>query len=280
MMKRILVPVDFSKDSINALEHSIYYANSINAALRMIYVKKNENFDPTFMEDSESIKLETVKDYFTILHERYKDKIKSEQFDYKIREGIIYREVTNQAKYDDSHFIMMGTHGVSGFQDYWIGSNAFRVVSNAPCPVITVRYGFDNKQLEKMVIPIDLSHVSRSKVPFVADFSKEFGVEAHIVAVYETKSDEVVSRINQYARQAYDYISSKGVTCVFESLSGENITNVTIEYAEKTGAGLIAIMTEQTENVNNLWMGSYAQQMVNRSPVPVMSIRPNVVKNE
>lgn len=279
-MKKILVPVDFSKDSINALEHAITLANKMNAAVRMIHVKKSENFEPTFMEESESIKLDTVKGYFNILYDRYHQQLTSQKLDFKIREGQIYREITNQAKYDDTYMIIMGTHGVSGFQDFWIGSNAFRVVSNAPCPVITIRYGFEKKKLEKLVLPIDISHVSRLKVPLVAELAEMMDLEIYVVAVQETNLPDVTSKINQYGKQAYEYFQSKGLKCYLEPITGENITEFTIEYAKKIDAELIAIMTSQTENVNNIWLGSYAQQMVNRSPIPVMSIRPNVVNHE
>ena len=50
------------------------------------------------------------------------------------------------------------------------------------------------------------------------------------------------------------------------------ITDATIEYALKVDANLISIMTEQEKTTKNLWLGAYAQQMVNHSPIPVMSI--------
>ncbi len=274
-MKTILVPVDFSKDSINALEQAIIFANQFNAAVRMIHVKKKENFDPTFVEDSESIGINTVKDYFAILMQRYQDKIHDGLLDYKIREGLIYKEITNQAKYDDAYFIIMGTHGVSGFQEYWIGSNAFRVASNAECPVITIRYGYRAEKLDKIVLPIDVSYGTRLKVPYVADLASRINAEILVAAVYETSQKDVIARVNQYGKQAYDFVASRGVSCSFHSLKGKNISDVTIKLARDEGAQLIAIMTEQTENPRNIWLGSYAQQMVNHSPTPVMSLKTN-----
>jgi hypothetical protein len=39
-------------------------------------------------------------------------------------------------------------------------------------------------------------------------------------------------------------------------------------------ANLISIMTQQESSTANLWMGSYVQQTINRSPIPVLCIRP------
>jgi len=54
----------------------------------------------------------------------------------------------------------------------------------------------------------------------------------------------------------------------------KNPTDATIEYATKVDANLIVIMTDQTTSFKNLFLGPYAEQMIHRSPIPVMSIKP------
>ncbi len=272
-MNHILVPIDFSKDSINALDYALIIAQKMKANIRMIYVKKEENFHPTFLEDFSAIKLKTAKDYFEILVNQYKNKCTSCTMDYKIREGHIYREIINQAKYDDAKMIVMGTHGVSGFEEYWIGSNAFRVVTRATCPVLTIRYGYTRKSIKKIVVPIDVTFFSRQKVPAIADLALTLGAETYVIAIHETEREEVVSKIETYAQQTYEYLTEKGIQCSLETVHGENITDTTIDYAKKVDAELISIITTQTESPRNLWAGSYEQQMVNHSTIPVMTVR-------
>jgi nucleotide-binding universal stress UspA family protein len=55
-------------------------------------------------------------------------------------------------------------------------------------------------------------------------------------------------------------------------LEANNLTTSTIEYAQKIGANLISIMTDQEKATKNLLMGPFASQMVNHSPMPVLSI--------
>jgi nucleotide-binding universal stress UspA family protein len=279
-MDQILVPIDFSKDSINALDYALIIGQKMNANIRLIYIKKEENFHPTFAEDFSSIKLKTAKDYFKILLSEYKNKCKNSTMDYKIREGHIYQEIINQAKYDDAKMIVMGTHGVSGFEEYWVGSNALRVVNNATCPVITIRYGYSPRIIKKIVIPIDISVFSRQKVPYVAEIAHALNAETYVIAVHETKQKEVVSKVEVYARQTYEYLTKNNIKSSIQTIGGENITDVTIDFARKIGAELISTITTQTENTRNLWIGSYAFQMVNHSPIPVMTVRLiNVLKD-
>jgi len=271
-MKKVLVPIDFSGDSINALEHAIAIANKIDADIRMIFVKKSKNFEaPLYFKGLDSFQGKTINEYFDRLVDKYKSQVKN-RFDYKIREGKVYKEITNQAKYDDSYLIVLGTHGISGFEELWIGSNAFRVVSNAECPVITVRYGFSRKEVFKIVMPIDITSESRKKVPLVAELATLFDAEVHVVSVSETNASDIQTKLEQYATQVIDYLKERNIKVQHEALLENNITDMTIEYAIRVDADLIAIMTEQSENPLNIWLGPYAQQMVNHSPIPVLSV--------
>lgn len=277
MKRNILVPIDFSFDSINALEHAISIANKIQADVRMINVRKSKEIEiPTYFKDFNFVFGKTNEGYFDILIEKYKKKVKG-HFDYKVRDGKVYKEITNQAKYDDSYMIIMGTHGISGFEEYWAGSNAYKVVSNAPCPVLTVRNGFPCKAISKIVAPIDISKESRLKMASVAELAHFFNAEVHVVTVRETNAPDILERLKNYATQSCEFLAQKKVKCILQDLYGENITDISIEYAKTVGAQMIAVMTEQSENAFNLWLGAYAQQMVNHSPIPVLTLRAQVL---
>lgn len=271
-MKQILVPIDFSSDSINALEHAIVIANKTGANLRMIYVcTKKKPGIPLYFKDLTSEGQYSPEKFFKILIEKYKEKI-NVAFDYVIREGRVYREITNQAKDDNADLIIMGSHGVSGFEAYFIGSNAYRVVSNAECNVITIRNGFLRIGMKNIVMPIDISKNTRIKVDTTARIAELCNATIHVVTVRETDKPKVIKRLEQYSQQVYSYLESKNINYIKADLSGRNITDITISYANKVNAELISIMTEQMENTANLWLGKYAQQMVNSSPVPVLCV--------
>jgi nucleotide-binding universal stress UspA family protein len=274
-MKKIIVPIDFSGDSINALEHAIVIANIVKADLRMIHVKKNKNFEvPFYFKNFDYNQGSSLQDYFEIIINKYQSKVEN-NFDYKIREGHVFKEVCNQAKYDDAYMVILGTHGISGFEELIAGSNAFKVVANSPCPVLTVRHGFLRTDITKIILPIDISKESRQKVPFAAEIASYFNAEVHTVSVREINSKDIVTKLDNYTSQVCEYLTKKNVKCYTQALNGKNITDITIQYACKIGAELITIMTEQSENPANIVMGAYAQQMVNHSPIPVLCIHPN-----
>ncbi len=271
-MKQILVAIDFSKCSIHALEYAINLANRIKSNILMVWVD-NTKSDESLYPDVIAGSRKEITSSFDEIIAKYAPTLKTGEITYKIRKGKVHIEVANQAKYSDAMMVVAGTHGVTGFEEFWIGSNAYRIVTYAPCPVITIRNDFAfKKDIEKIVLPIDDTLETRQKVPFATKISKYFGSEIHVVPVHSTTIKAVRQKIDNYTLQVSKYMEEENVSFVVNATTAENITNGTIDYAKSINADLIVIMTEQEMTTANLFLGAFAQQMVNHSPIPVLNI--------
>ncbi|MEX0967962.1 MAG: universal stress protein [Bacteroidia bacterium] len=272
-MKRILTPVDFSEDSINALQHAIYIAKKMGAEIHLLHVKPDKSVFSLFGNSKDEFSETEIADNL----DRLIDRLSTENgisLHRHIRAGKISREIAQAAEEIDTFMIVMGTHGRSGVEEFWMGSNSFKVVSQAPCPVLTLRKNFEQYEITRIVLPLDNSPETRQKVPHTVEFAKYFNASIHVLAVISDRTEGVINRITRYQMQVVDYIKEYDVDWKTDTVYGDNITNATIEYAKEVKASLIAIMTEQEIDASNLVLGPYAQQMVNHSPIPVYSVRP------
>ncbi len=274
-MKHIIVPIDFSKESINGLRLAIIFANRFGSEIQMVYVQKfptelgRVGFDEEYNKATQEFE-KLMKEYSSKL-------IEGAALGYIVKKGKIYREVVNQSQAFKDTMIVCSTHGASGFEEFFIGSNAFRIISATDCPVVTIRHGSMPREIEKIVMPIDISSDTRQKVPITAEIAKAFGAEIHIVAVSTMQSEDIDNRLNAYTKQVADYLKDNKVDYKTASLKGDNITDITIEYALDVNADIISIMTEQVESISNYVLGSYAQQMLSKSPIPVLSVTPREI---
>lgn len=277
-MKEIIVAIDFSKGSLHALDYAIALANQVKSNIMMVWVDGQINQDYAFTAEINEFRDEAMRSMEEILKSR-KSLLKNGKLSFKLRKGKVYQEIANQARINNASLIIAGTHGVTGYEEFWIGSNAYRIVSYAPCPVITVRYDFNKHEegIKSIVLPIDNTADTRQKVPFSIQMAKAFGADIHILALYTTSLKSVQRKVDNYARQAQKLISDEGINYYLESVQADNITTASINYTQKVGADLIAIMTEQETTASNILLGPYAQQMVNYSPVPVLSIQPKEI---
>ena len=273
-MKEIIVAIDFSKGSLHALQYAIHFANTAKCNVMMVYVDCHSVQDVTFSPESGEMRDEVLRN-FEELVASVRPGLTGGKLSYKIRKGKVCQELASQAKLNKADLILSGTHGISGFEEFWIGSNAFRTVSCAPCPVITIRSNFDvSRSVRNIVIPIDHTADTIQKVPLAATLAKLFNAEIHILALHSSQLKSLQTKIETTVVKVEKYLSQCGVVCVSNFRFADNLTNTTLEFAAETDADLIIIMTEQESSDANVLLGQFAQQMVNFSPVPIMSVQP------
>ena len=278
MNKKILVGIDFSDCSINALEHAITIAQRASSGITMVWVNHLDYSKEIFAVEPKDL-IKEVEQKFNEIIKKYKSKLGREEFNFQIRKGKVYKEICAIADEINAFLIVIGTHGSTGFEEFWIGSNANRVVSATTKPIITIRAGVNiDKGLKKIVVPLDSTKVTRQKLPMTALLAKFFNAEVHVLGMYTTNLDDIRYRIKNYVDQAKDYFEENDIRHKEEFIETDHITESTIEYAKKVNANLISIMTEQETKTSNLWLGPYASQMVNHSPVPVLSIHPDRIR--
>ncbi len=271
-MKRIIVPVDFSQESLKGLELAILYANKFNSDLQMVFVQSSK-------PGKFHIELKNQYDYaleeFETIVRKYRAQLHQDcDFSYIIKSGKVHEEVAHQAEAFDDSMIICSTNGESGFSDYVIGSNAYRIVQETDRPVITVTSDKYIGEVKKIVMPLDITKETREKVPLVARIAKVFDSEVHIIKVTGSMNEGVHNKLKMYATQVKKFFDEQGVRYQSSLLIGDNISDSTIEYAKTVDADLIAIMTEQTTTIANFLLGSFAYQMLNTSPIPVLSVTP------
>lgn len=275
-MKRVLVPIDFSEASMNALEYGLHIANMLSADLRVMHIITGKNYAPSFESGSADMLIRGRVD-------EWMEKVRADvmprysvfegTFDIKIREGHVTREITNQAKYDDTSLIVLGSHGISGFEDKWIGSNAYRLVSNASCPVLLVRKNMPWSPFKNIVMPIDIKKESRLKVPVVAGVAKLFGAKVHVVGLKQSSFMFVNQRVRSAIRQVQDYLEIKaGIATEYAILQGSNPAQKLLDFAATANADLVAVQIHHENNPFSDLIRPFVNDVINYADRPVLVV--------
>ena len=273
-MQSIVVAVDFSNTSIHAVEYSIPLANKLKSDIILVWVDKISPSESLYPDTSAEHRNEAKKRFDELVANFSRRMGKNLKIEYKLRKGKIYHEVDILAKNAGAGLIITGSHGISGFEEYWIGSNAFKIVTYATCPVITVRHDFPiGKTIRRILVPIDSSHETIQKLPVVAELARLFKSEVHVVGTHSSHLSSIQRLAEKYVQQATSYLFAHEIKCVEDNIVAADITKSVLQYATDVKADLITIMTEQ-ETPANILLGPHAQQLINQSMVPVLSIHP------
>lgn len=250
--KNILVGFDNSLSASIALKKAADTAQRFNANLHAVYVVNDGKEPPEEIEKS-------VNDIASNMNVK---------IDFIKKTGKVYKEISALEREIGADLIIVGTHGSDGWQPFWIGSNAFRIVSAANCPVITIQETTKEYALQDILLPLDDDDTTRQKVPYAAMMAEAFNATIHVLSVSKKNGPRVKMRLKAYGKQTERYLNERGIKTTFKSSFGVDIPKAILDYSKQVRAGLVMIMAD-TESVSMV-MGSYSQNIVNNSKVPVM----------
>ncbi|MBI1307917.1 MAG: hypothetical protein GC181_15040 [Bacteroidetes bacterium] len=253
-LKNILVGFDYSLSAQIALKKGVEMAQKLNAQLHAAYIGTQ----------NESVPDEIVK------HIEELSKSSGLKIEFIQRHGKVYKEISVLESEIGADLIIVGTHGSEGWQPFWIGSNAFRIVSASNCPVISIQETTKDGPLQDILLPIDDSPTTRQKVPYAAMLAKAYGAKVHVYCVSKGKGPILKNRLKKYGKQTIDYLAERGIHTSFKAEFGVKPPEAILKYRKEIRAGLVIMMTD-TESISMV-MGSYAQEIINNCQVPVMSI--------
>ncbi|MDH5667823.1 MAG: universal stress protein [Nitrospira sp.] len=139
-LDRILVPVDFSDCSLDALEYAAVVARRAKASLTLLHVLEPVSYGLDFtltIPGSRERKKEAAAERLAGVVAALKNANVSS--DYVLRGGLPNDSILEAAKTSSADMIVMGTHGRRGLSHALYGSVAEFVLRNSRCPVLTVR---------------------------------------------------------------------------------------------------------------------------------------------
>lgn len=277
----MLVPVDFSEISLNALEHAAQVAKHFDNELVLLYIVEEYLITSIFKFGSSSDdKTQMAREQYLPELEQLAKKINEKYGVFcktEVKVGRIYKTVVETATDYGCDCIIMGTHGASGAARI-IGSNASRVINYSTIPVIVVKSSKLPNAYKNIVFPLDLSIQSKQKVKMAIHLAKSYNSIIHII--YNKDSDEFLNnKMVANLRQVENIFVENGIEYTVKEVD-ESVSDFAVEslkYAEYTQADLIMIMTQsEDKDFTEYLIDTYAQRIVNaEGTVPVMCVNPS-----
>lgn len=276
-MENIIVGIDFSNCSHNAMEHALSAAVATGSKLTLLYILATDAkiFDDEDQDHSGSLlekmskKLEKWADECRRIYPNVEAKVKE-------AEGKIFREIVAEADTMEDAVIFVGTHGSSGFEERFIGSAAFKIVSNANCPVFTIRESNDiNRRLDNMLLLVDSNRETLQKVKLAAQLAKAFNAKVSVLGLQIAgASAEISARVKAFVGRAEEYMVERNIRVDKDFMVVDpKVPEVIFEYAEKHDMNLLVCMKEIELYADRLFvLTSFNKRIVNRSPFPVLTI--------
>ena len=141
-LRKILVPIDFSNLSMDALPYAALLAGQFGSKLALLHVVQWFPVDQLLgAELLSQTMVPAIKQAEIDLERMAADLTESTGVKVSaiVREGTPHQAICQAAKSQSADLIVLTTHGYTGLKHVWLGSTAERVVRHASCPVLAVR---------------------------------------------------------------------------------------------------------------------------------------------
>lgn len=274
-MKKILVPIDFSEVSDNAVKFAIDLAKKMQGEITLYHsIHFNYNYDFQYGDYgaiasmTEEVKEEAEK--------RIKSFINNLNTDinvcYIITPDSIVSAVKRLVTDEGFDLVIVGTHGCSGLEEVFIGSNAERVIRHAPCPVISIPGSVDLKKINKVLVPIDLSELRAGFLTQIANLQFIFGCELAFIWVSQSditpKKEETLGKELMQIFQSYNIDNYRFF--VINNIKPED--GIFLE-AKDSKADMLAMATHARTGISHWLSGSMTEDTVNHLDIPVWTFK-------
>ena len=278
-MKTILVPIDFSEQSKQALSFAAQLAEKGNLKIQALNIIEGPQ-NHTFNTMGDGIANES-EDYFFLkqLFDKTKENMnalvtseayKGADITGAVEIGNPYKGIAKAIADHSADLVVMGSKGVSGIDEVLIGSNTEKVVRHAKCPVITIKSDVKLESIKNIVLATNLHEDQTKLFQELKKLQAITGAKLHLVKINTTNDFHTDRQMkDEFAKYLKDHRLENVTTVIYnESSEEEGI----LSYAEDVNADMIAIGTHGRTGLLHLLSGSIAEDLVNHSQIPVWTL--------
>lgn len=272
-MKTLLLPTDFSPCARRAFRYAALLAETSGARIVLLHVFSlpvstvhEVPADVAHQVDVEENRAKQALGEFrdSVLAETG---FPAERVELRVRYGFIADAIVGTARHEGADFIVMGTQGARNLLDRWLGTNAQRVVAEAPCPVLVVPADAPVAPPRTLLYAADYDRDEAAALNAVTQFANLFGAKTRVVHIhpyYELPAEKT-------ARALKETYETEDVA--FRNLNRDEVPEAIETYMRTHQPDVLALAVYEKGFWEKLLMPSVTKHFLQHGHVPVLVVR-------
>lgn len=275
-MKKILVPTDFSGTAQHALQAAKLIAQKLSAELYVINIMDMPSY--LYSGITGVGEPESLKEFIAEIRKEALDNLTNQIADLNYKDakpileaGIPTSAIVKCAEENDIDLIVMGTTGSSGISEMLIGSTTEKIVRTAPCPVLSLSQKGGEFDLQSIVFASDFSDEKYECLDKLQALANAFDAKIHLVKIhtpqYFEHTDITHAKILKFARD------NDLMNYTINQFNHSRIEEGIFQFLKSVNGSMVALATHKRKGISHLFMGSRAEDIVNRSRLPIFTFK-------
>jgi nucleotide-binding universal stress UspA family protein len=275
-MTRILLPTDFSKNSLTA----IHYALKLYKDLKCTFYLLNSYMPPVYhteylMGSPAQIGLGDIvqqnsQDNLKNLKEKLQKEFANPLHSFITHSAlnVLSSEVTRTVETEGIDVVVMGTQGATGAQEILLGTNTVHVIKNANCPVLVIPSGFEFEVPEQILFPNDFEvSLDKKSLAQLLKIINSHVSQVNVMHVYTGDKLTIVQEKNK--KQLAKVLSENGF---FHEVSSNEIITAINDFQIKQKINLLVMVQNKHTFLERLFIEPVIKKIGFHVTVPFLVI--------
>ena len=271
-MKTILCPTDFSKSSENAVKYAVEIARLFKSRIILMHAYETPVIYTDVTVSSVQVDFEMLREsalkQLKKFYARLLESVKDVQFELVLQQGLPSARTVEIAIEKKADMVIMASTASNQVQRFLIGSNASRVIRDAPCKVMIIPPKAKFGGMKKIVYSTDLSEENLLAANQISDFAHMFRSEIIFLNVDNRNliHDEAdLARMTHRIKQYVHYPKMKGFVC-----TDLNIADGITFFLKSEKADCLAMATHHRKFLQAIANPSVTKRVSYKTDIPLL----------
>ena len=198
-------------------------------------------------------------------------------FTTSILQGKVYNKIIEASRNVKADLIFMGRTDSSDIKKNIAGTNTMHIIKEINVPVINLRKKPEQSGCSHIVLPLDLTKQTIRKASNAVAIAKTLKAKISIISFLPDDRKSIEIKFIQRLDEIRKIFETLEVKCDVRLIpdSGKTWIRQLNDSVKEINGDVIMIMTQQEMDFTDYFIGSHAQEIINKSDSPVLSINPH-----
>ncbi|MFV8344194.1 universal stress protein [Flavobacterium sp. XS2P39] len=274
-MKKILFPTDFSEVATNAFVHALEFAKIVQGELVLLHTFELPVFDNQFFPENYAVIYDSLElsqfDMFkeeipklrAIAEERHLDKIK---MTHRLMDGDLLTGIKRAIKEDKIDFVVMGTSGVTGWDAFFVGSNAGSAIIGVDVPMLCVPLEAKFKKIGTIGFTTRFRPKDKKALKMVLDIARKTKAKVKCLYVKTSTSDVTKETIEKWETEFMQE------PIEFFVITSDAIKETILDFILYKDIDVLTMLTYKRGFFEGLFKPSFTKKLANNFDIPILAI--------
>jgi len=277
-IKRILTPVPIDAECNAVLQKAMEFHKVYRSEIVILHIITETSF---FQKVVPSYQL---KDQF----KRAKRKLQKLAEDFfngsipdfvsiQVKSGNLIKEIQNTADKSNCDLIIVNKEDRKNASFSFLKpENIEKLISSSSCPILTIPKNFAKPGIKNILIPVDITKKSTTKIAWVKYLAKKFKAKIHVVSVLNINIPTIDSLAYKKAKEIEEIVKKEGldVDITLLETKQQSMYDVILSHIHNLKPDLVLMMSHQENILFDNYIGKFAREVIHNSPSPVFNLTP------